>query len=45
MRHLDEDTEEAPSLEEEVLGWYSQEDEEYEEPDEAPKVGRQKILP
>ena len=45
MRNRDEDADDAASLEKEVLGWYSQEEDEYEEPEEAPKVGRQRILP
>ena len=45
MRDRDNDTDEAALLDLEVLDWYSNEEDEYEELEEPPRRGRAKILP
>ena len=45
MRDRIEDADDAHSIEEEVYGWLSQEDEEVEDVDEGPKRGRPLIKP
>ena len=45
MRNREDDTDEAALLDLEVLDWYSNEEDEYEELEEPPKRGRAKILP